>query len=245
MYINPISNYPPPKQLSFNSNRRSIYDTQGRLLYKTTTCFFREDLNWDSFVRLLQQKYQNIPKINIINHACSNGAEPFSLIIKLIQKLSKEAAKFFPILAKDLDFDNIENAKNGRIGINFNDIYQINSHTKNKITEFFQYGKSNNPVHDISLIPNDNIRDKVIFSQANILKDLSEKQANNTVLLCRNFWPYLNLETRKLLASLLSQNIGENSLLVIGSFDRERSTLQLLEKNGFKETFIENVFTKP
>lgn len=245
MIISPIQTYKYSRVPSFNSNCRSIYDKQGNLLYKTTTCFFREDLHWDSFVKLLNQKYKMAEKVNIINHACSNGQEPYSLVIKLIQHLGKDAEKFFPIQAKDFDSYNIENAKKGLIGINFNDIYQVNSGTKNNITQFFKYEKSYNSINDLTLVPKDNIKNKVIFSQSDILKDLEQKQPDNTVILCRNFWPYLSAKTREKLASLLAKNIGTNSLVAIGSFDCSKDILHLLEKRGFRETSVSNVFSKP
>lgn len=245
MIISPIQTYKYSKTPSFTSNCRSIYDKQGNLLYKTTTCFFREDLPWDRFVKFLSQKYKMVEKVNIINHACSNGHEPYSLAIKLIQNLGEEAEKFFPIQAKDFDSYNIENAKRGQIGINFNDIYQINSGTKNNITQFFQYDKPYNSINDLTLVPKDNIRNKVIFTQSDILKDLEQKQPDNTVILCRNFWPYLSAKTREKLASLLAKNLGTNSLITIGSFDYNRDILNLLKKYGFRETSVSNVFSKP
>ena len=52
---------------------------------ENNTCFFRICLDWINFGKFIEQKYQNVPKVNIINHACSIGEEAYSLAI-IIEK---------------------------------------------------------------------------------------------------------------------------------------------------------------
>ena len=240
MFISPVQTYNP----AYRGNNREVFNKSGKFLYKTTTYFFREDLNWTCLAELLGEKYKTVQKVNVLNHACSNGQEPYTLAVKLIQILGKEAKKFFPIQAKDIDFDNIESANRGRLGIKLNEMYRINHYTKNQLTSFFTLGKPADPNNDLVLIPKENIKSKVNFSQADILKDTSEKLPDNTVILCRNFWPYLAPAEREQLASNLYQNIGDNSLIITGDFDYRSNTPDLLKSRGFVEIGMNNVYIK-
>ena len=47
---------------TFRANRRNITNREGKLLYRTTTYFLREDLNWERFANFLKNKYQSASK---------------------------------------------------------------------------------------------------------------------------------------------------------------------------------------
>lgn len=238
-----ISTQPNYAQNSvFHGNSRTIYKEQGKIAYRTTTSFFREDMNWDKFVSFLIDKYKNVPKVNIIAHACSNGAEPYSLAIKLMER-NCDPQKFFPILARDINPENIIAAKSGIIGIKNYELYKINAETKNNIGKYFKISKRFFTVDDIALKPKPNLKDKVEFIQADILKDIENVPKSNTVILCRNFWPYLAESKREFLAHKLSK-LDKSSLVVFGSFDSSSDVYGLLSDAGFKETKVEYVFEK-
>ena len=229
---------------TFRGNRRIILDESGNLLYKTTTYFFRDDLNWHELVDVLQYKYRNAKKVNIINHVCSNGQEPYSLAAKLIQVLKSEAEKFFPIFAKDINKENIESAKGGRLGIKDNDLYRINYYMRDQLSDYFDKGQSSNPESDLVLIPKENIKNKVVFDQSDILEDTKTKFPPNTFLLCRNFWPYLKESAQEELADNLARSLDETSLLAVGEFDLSGDVTYLLKSRGFVPTETDNVFRK-
>ncbi len=239
MNITPINSH-----LSFRGNNRTITAADGKMLYKTTTYFFRSDLDWDNFASLLEKKYKSTNKVNIINHICSNGQEPYSLVVKLIQKFGESAEKFFPIDARDINFENIASAIRGHLGIKNNDMYRINECTQNKINNFFNFGRAMSQENDLVLIPKKEIKNKVNFKQSDIFDDIDKIPAENTVFMCRNFWPYLKPQSREFLAQKLSQKLTSSSLLAIGDFDYKCQTPKLLRKYGFVETFVENIFTK-
>ena len=242
MKISPITD----NTRTFRANRRIITNREGKLLYRTTTYFLREDLNWERFANFLKNKYQSASKVNVINHACSSGHEPYSLALKLMIKFGVEAKKFFPINARDIDFDNIECARRGELGINDKEMYSINYCTRDNIYEFFDFAKAKNPQDDITLIPKPKLKEKVVFTQADILKDTTQKLPDNTVFMCRNIWPYLSDNNRTKLADSLAQNLGKNSLVVIGDFDiRNCNTDVILYIRGFRESGMFYVFEKP
>lgn len=242
MFISPVQTYNP----AYRGNNREVFNKSGKFLYKTTTYFFREDLNWTCLAELLGEKYKTVQKVNVLNHACSSGHEPYSLALKLMIKFGVEAKKFFPINARDIDFDNIECARRGELGINDKEMYSINYCTRDNIYEFFDFAKAKNPQDDITLIPKPKLKEKVVFTQADILKDTTQKLPDNTVFMCRNIWPYLSDNNRTKLADSLAQNLGKNSLVVIGDFDiRNCNTDVILYIRGFRESGMFNVFEKP
>lgn len=229
---------------TFKANRRIVCDESGKMLYKTTSYMFRPDLNWDSFVKLLQEKYANTKQVNIINHACSNGAEPFSLVIKLISILGEKAQKFFPIKAKDIDEENIRRARNGYIGIHNDDMYNMNEQMQGNIGKFLNYVPSRAMNDDLGVQPIMQVRENIEFKRSDIFNDIDELPESNTVLLCRNFWPYLDTTKQELLAQKLAQKLDKTSLVAVGNFDSECNIDKLLTKNGFIPTNVENVYTK-
>ena len=93
--------------INFTSNLRCVYNrSTNALKYMNTTKLFRQDLDWDGFAELLISKYKDVDKVNIYSYACSDGSEPYSLVIKLLEKSEKlkiNCDKFFPIRAKDID----------------------------------------------------------------------------------------------------------------------------------------------
>lgn len=232
------------KSPTFKGNRRVVYDETGKILYKTTSYMFRPDINWNAFVKLLQNKYVNTEHVNIINHACSNGAEPFSLVIKLLSNLGEKAKKFFPIKARDIDEENIRRAKNGYIGIHNTDMYNINEQMRGNVEQYLNYVAPRAMHDDLGIKPIDIIRDKIEFKRSDIFKDIEELPDSNTVLLCRNFWPYLDTQKQEVLAKKLAQKLDKTSLIAVGDFDSKCNIDKLLTKNGFIPTNVENIYTK-
>ncbi len=100
-------------QPDFKCNCRVITDRMGNLQYRSTTSFFRGDLNWTQMAKFFGDKFKNVDKVNVLNYGCSSGEETYSIIMSLIKTLGKQAEKFFPIIAKDIDGENIDDAKNG------------------------------------------------------------------------------------------------------------------------------------
>ena len=86
MRIAPIS-YSSP---SFSANRvvysRKTHDNE----LKQVSCytqFFRPDIKWDSFSSYLKERYHGVRMVNVINAACSDGSEPYSIIMALKKNL--------------------------------------------------------------------------------------------------------------------------------------------------------------
>ena len=237
------SSVPNTKPL-FTANNYKVLNKQTGKMYKTTTYFFRRDLDWNGFVKLLDEKYKNASKVNVYNEACSCGHEPVSLAIKLKEYLGNLSKKFFPIKAGDLNSENIINAKKGVFGITNIELYHLNEETHGNYRNYLNFAPVNNPQDDIAFIPSVNIRNNIEFKQGDIFENIKEIPSSNTVLLCRNFWKYLpdNGNNAEKLAKMLGEKLDSSSLVVIGEHDELCGTKELLMKNGFKETPVQYVF---
>ena len=246
---------------SFSSSYRAVEDLSGKLKYRTSTSFFREDIEWYDLANLLGEKYKNTDKVNIVDYACSSGEEAYTIVLSLIKQLGKKtASKFFPIVAKDIDEENIRMAKSGYLIANekekkflddssgffprpFN-IHSINSYHKRQSYIYRNKAKY--------LIEFDrDLRKNIKFSVADINEDINSLPQKDTVLFCRNMWPYLPSQNQiKLLDIIMEKIHNTNSLIVLGDYDMYGSPFDLNYKNftsalkmlHLKETKVENVF---
>lgn len=243
---------------AFKSSRRVVYNGN-EILYRTTTEFFRDDLNWSYLPIFLENHFKGIPKINVYDYGCSSGEEAVSLAIMLIKKLEILADKYFPIIAKDLDIENIMRAKTGLFladKIEHSTLSAVTSpnsekfYTETPVTlstsskEYANFMRQNGFMIQFT----DLIRKKIKFSQQDIMQDLQNIKAENTVLLCRNFWPYLSKISQLELMSQLSKKFeGTKSLLILGDYDVDSQNdyvRKLLYQYHFRETILSNVFER-
>jgi len=243
MYIYPVT-YSP---INFKANERFVADKNGHLAYKTTTYWFRTDTDWDRLNNFLCDKYKNVNKVNVISHACSNGMEPYSFAMHMKLFHGSDADKFLPITAKDIDRGNILMAKRGFYETEKNNLYQLDIFTRGKYNKFLNCVYSGGVIYPDSLIlrPNEELRQCVNFEQGDIFKDIENMPRKNTVLFCKNFWPYLKVEQREELAKKLAEHFDNTCVIITGDYDDIRSNVcELFKKNGFRQYPIRNVWQK-
>lgn len=210
---------------SFMGNSRKVKDALGELKYRNNSAFFRPDLRCNRLADKLIEKYHDVDKVQIYNYACSEGAEPYSLAMILIKKLGKEKSKkFFPIIASDIDEEILENPKQGIVKVSPFEFLMSRLSVGKKFKEFvipisnFKYDPKFRNVLKTANVSSE-LKDSVIFKQADILKDIDNIEEENSVVLCRNFFPYLSDENKNILAQKLSEKLGKNSMCVIGTYD--------------------------
>lgn len=229
-------------QMRFGSSEREVHDPSGKVINRNYTTFFRTDLKWENFVKLLENKYRNQDKINLTCYGCSDGSEAYTLALSLISYTPETGYKIYPIIAKDYDPYIIKKAKSERCDIAKDDILAINDHTEGGMSYYFQMYGTNNEDFDYSISPKRPLYDKIIFEQANILHDLENLPDKNNVIMCRNFWNYLGSENFDELAEMLYEKTKNKGLVVIGSYDRAYKVNEVLERHNFRETDVKNVF---
>ena len=82
------------------------------------TNFFRGDLPWGDLGKIFHETFEKKPKVNIINSACSDGSESFSIVMALKEAFPRHLwDKFLPIKAFDFNQDLIINAKRGVVAV--------------------------------------------------------------------------------------------------------------------------------
>ena len=246
MYIYPItrSNY---NNVYFKANERFVEDKSGHLAYKTTTYFFREDTDWFALGDYLCGKYKNCDKVNVISHGCSNGMEPYSFVMNMLCFHPDDAHKFLPVIARDIDNYNIRMAKIGHYDITDMEEYLLDYYTKGRYREYLDFEPSHK-FKRIGLRINDAIKNLVKFEQGDIFRDIEKMPRNNTVLFCKNFWPYLTPEKRDLLAYKLCDRFDESSVVITGDYDYSKSNVDyLLKKYAFRRSLysgLDNVWRR-
>lgn len=235
MQITPIQNtnnhiYKP----TFQSNVRVVRNKSGKMIYRNTTKFFRGDLDWEAFGKYILNKYKNTPKVNVYCYGCSDGSEPLSLAM-LIKEIIPTPDKFFPIIAKDIDKTIINIAKTGKIGIDITDYNAINKFTNNK---FDKYIKTSKKLLDYNTTPAEispDLMKNIQFSVADIKDDIRTIQPKNSIIFCRNFWPYITSKEDQIkIVNNLSSMLKDNCTIVIGNFDRLVDLNDLLQSRYFK-----------
>ena len=206
--------------------------------FLTKTEFFRQDVCWNRFIDLLNMKYKNADKVNIICHACSDGEEAYSLALKLITDFGEKAEKFFPIIARDINHDNICLAKAGEFAVSDIELDRIDTYSEGNFSKFF-----NSIGHYIKA--KDILKDKIIFEQGDILTDVEQFGAENTVIMCRNILPNMPPAMRKELAEKLSKYIAPSSLVVFGEWDIcDKLVYKYMAENGFIMSNLRGIYYK-
>lgn len=218
---------------NFTSSCREVYNELGKLTHRNDTSLFRSDLgDWNKFAEYIGNKFKNCDKANIYSLSCSAGDEVYSLAMKLIDKYGeKEAEKFFPIIATDYDHNIIKMAKNGYLPMFAEDVDMINRQTKGKFDEYFKeldevpqivdnIGMEMFADYDFIVKVKDKLRNKIKFNVADATKECKLVEPDNSIVMARNFWPYLKDENSRIsLAENLYKRLGKNSAVVIGKFD--------------------------
>lgn len=235
-----------------NSDKRYFSPDFHRLLYENTTSFFRYDLktahqdvyapnsfwdgNWIGFRKTITNYFKNAPKVNVYDFACSDGSEAYSLILSLIEELGEKASlKYFPIQAYDIDRTIIKIAQSGVIPCDMNDIRRMNENLKNKSKNgYYQISSDSNSTLKTSFVASDILKEKVNFKLSDIQSEIDNINPSNSLVLCRNFWPYLSQTDRQETFKRLCDRLDETSLIVIGYFDTSAAKLPF-EKYGYQE----------
>ena len=255
MQISSINTINYNSRPTFMSWEREVRNAKKGVINRNNTCFFRENDLFSRLTKLLSESFENVPKVNVYCFGCSDGSEAFTFIMSMLS-LKEEATpqKFFPIIARDIDPVAIEKVKNNDYKIYYWEKWAINKYTDGMFDKFI-----NEPYE----IPeNDNVLTKVFvkkelydyvdFAVGDIFEDYKTIKPQNSVVLARNFWPYIEGSTkRNQLLKALYDHLDYGSYFVIGDFDQKGVAYQLqgnfnsdIIRTGFKPTEIKYVYIK-
>ena len=249
-YTQPISN-----RTSFTSLFRlsSCKDSFGVERSTQNSTSSRDDLNYDELAEIAKNRFKKYEKINIMPMNGSDGTESYCIANSILKTFGESDSKkrIFPIIVSDIDNDIIENyGKKGIVALGKKD---ENLFGKNLSKYFDSTNMSELP--DIARYPKDakayklkpQFRENFKFETMDFMNRLKNiKDEGNSIILIRNCLAqsYTSWE-RSLLLSELDNIIHDNSLFVIGGYDRANipDFVKELETYGFKE-IGKNIFSK-
>lgn len=236
MRVSPVKNTNNNISISpaFKSNKRQI-----GVVYNTTS-FFRNDINWERFTDLIIDKYKSADKVNLYSIGCSDGSEAYTTALMLIKKLGKDGAKkFFPIKAMDKDTEILKNPMKGVIYASDSDFNVFNKYLRGVYHDYFEFERAFTYHKDFNMAlckgkVKPELQECVKFSKARLPFCLLDVEPENSVVMCRNVWPYLSHTSNKLMAEFLNMKLSKNSMCAIGDYDILRSDASsLLLENKF------------
>lgn len=270
MYILPINNYnnnysnTRTNNISFKSCNR-IYRSTGlpkefgdyaRLILQTKTSFFRNGLDWPNIPEILMTNFKDKPKVNFYCLACSDGSEPLSYGMLILDKIPKEIqSKFLTIKASDIDGESIKAAKSGLINVTDDDIATISRNVDISINDMFSYQKDCLRIEADEFARKPEYQDRTYKIKGELANTVEYEQADsidviknidddgNTIISCRNVFFYFSKDYRQRFFETLNDTLKRNSLFVIGQNDIMGDAHKYLQKIGFTE-IAQNVYRK-
>lgn len=244
--MNILTKTSPPsynkKAVSFGTIERVVYKDSNKkdILYMNNTSLFRNDIYWEMMIDYIVNN-GNIKKIYC--YACSDGSEPYSIAIALISKLGyKNAKKFFPIIARDIDLYVLNRANTGNITLRNNDLKKLKKYTKKAGIKFIEekpFSKSDN---ENNYKVTKELRECVDFKPGNFVHDSEINNFKNSAVFFRNVWPYLSAGNLNFLLKNLEENIDESALLIVGEYDKGKLALDNDDKFYFDNLLYNNGF---
>ena len=192
-----------------------------KMVVSNSTNFFRKDISWNNLGKIFRKQF---PKgnVKIYDFACSDGSEAYSIIIALMEQLGqKEAKRFLPIIASDVDEEIIRMANSGKIGVRADELPKIEDMIKKGgIEKYFIVHKTGS---GYVLSPKEILSKNVVFKKETISKGLDEvNKDENNIIFCRNFWKYLSFNEMSEASWKLKEKLNDKTLVAIGDFDIDK-----------------------
>lgn len=172
------------------------------------TSFFRDKEAYDAVAqKIIPQIIKNKSDgdtIRIWVAGCSTGEEAYSLAILFSEAINKQSKSLkLQIFASDLDERAINTARQGVYPETiFADV------TPERLRRYFR-------AEDNTYRINKDIRDKVIFSEHNLIKD--PPFSKQDMVSCRNLLIYLNIEAQKKVFAIFHYALNPGGILFLGS----------------------------
>ena len=210
--------------------------------YFTTSGFLRAKFNWRDYIFFLEKTYKDIPKVNIISHACSEAQETFSIKFLIMHYLGKHGLEKYHVEGRDFDAVNILYAKKGSYVVTPAEMQRLKSELGLDLYNYIDVcGESDDAIF---IKVKDYIREQVPLKKVDILKD-NDIPSENTSLLSRNMWPYMPERMQIQLGEKLFNQLSPSSHIVLGDFDISNKIPEMLEKIGFVHTDFPGIMKKP
>ena len=171
------------------------------------TEFFRDPESFKEIVTLIEKSHKNKHNLKVWSAGCSMGKEAYSMaiLLRILGLLEKSI-----IYATDFNGLVITEAKNA---IYSNESYETGSSNFERIglnDKFENYLTKN----DNFIIVNDDIREKTLFFQHNLLTDTSFNEFD--IIICKNVLIYFQVDLQKKVFGLIYDSLKFGGHLVLG-----------------------------
>jgi chemotaxis methyl-accepting protein methylase len=176
---------------------------------------------------------------NIVCYGASTGAEPYSIVMKLLEAMTPEqAARHFPVVAREQNPQLVEFAiREGALFLDTDDLQDYRqAGMKTPINRFLTRDRSQIKAGRYTVNPL--LRDKVAFETADLVKDAASSTfPPGTVLFFRNAWYHLPSPLKAVrLCRQLFANLPPGSTLIVGRHLMERKGYAcILRHVGFRQ----------
>ena len=250
----PQINYNYGYKPNFTSSTREVKDELGHLLYRNVTHYFRDDIkDWNKYTNFIIDKFKTADKVNLYSIGCSTGNEIFGSIALIMEKLgSNGAKKFLPATAVDIDETILKAAQSGKSNASRGDIKRIKEMLGDNHTKYFNFDNifrriegENEELCTATINPI--LLNNVKFIQSNAQDFVKQIEPKNSIVMARNFWPYLSAKDQIKLSEDLGAKLEKNSMCVLGEYDLDRCSADALlthEDAGFDISDVDYVYVK-
>lgn len=201
--------------------------------------FFRESHHFDFLAKTilpsLHQKLANGGKVRIWSAGCSNGQEPYSIAMTLLNADPSLAKKNLKILATDIDPEVLTLAKSAQYK------GSLTTGLTDEITA--KHFRKSEQDGEVVLTVNSDIQDMISFRQLNLHAEWPMKGRFDAIF-CRNVVIYFDEETQVRLYRRYAQALEDGGWLMLGHSERINDSVTSLFKSAGVTTY-QTVRTEP
>jgi len=185
------------------------------ILTTNVSSFFREDHHFEKLrSEILPQllgKLQNGGRVRIWSAGCSNGQEPYSIAMTILEELKLESSHDIKILATDINSTVVDFARSG-----IYDAAMLAGLPENRLATFLE--KIDHVAEEAWRIKPE-VKSLVSFRKLNLLEPWP-MSGKFDVIFCRNVVIYFDLNTQKNLWKRFSNSLEHNGWLFLGHSER-------------------------
>ncbi len=170
------------------------------------TSFFRHPASYDLVQKFFREKakQKNRSAIEIWSVGCSTGEEPYSLAMLAQEELEKTDC-YFGVTATDISAPALTRARQATYSGR-----KLEFISMKRLNDFFV------PLDESRYQVVNELRDRVCFSQVNVLELAKSPMYGMDLIYCQNLLIYFRRWRRKEILNLLVERLAPGGLLVIG-----------------------------
>ncbi len=197
------------KQMRLQANEKIIAEVVDAMT-TNESMFFRDQKPFDQMRQFILPRFKEThsatSRMRVWSAACSNGQEPYSLAMCMLEESAKMAGYGYDIIATDISNRVLDKARSG--------IYtQFEIQRGLPITMMLKYFKQ---LPDNTWQANETLRSMASFREANLLQPFTAL-GKFDLILCRNVLIYFDEPTKRDILERMAQILNPGGFLMLGS----------------------------